>query len=150
MDWLTPSSLLCWSIIIYLAAAIVAINFYRHPHLCTLLAQSGCIFASVLSAASAFSLLISGKEKLIIVPFKSTIPFISIGMTLDSLSAFFILILSIIVCCVSIYSIGYLKHYYYKRNVSTFHALYIGFILSMMFVFTAGNAVFFFMAWEIT
>ena len=149
MDWLTPSSLLYWSIIIYLTAAIVAIFFYRHPHLCTLFAQSGCIFASALGAASALKMILFDQEKLIITPFESTVPFISISMTLDALSAFFILILSILVCCVSLYSIGYLKHYYNKRNVSAFHALYIGFILSMIFVFTAGNAVFFFIAWEI-
>ncbi len=149
MSWLTPDYLMNWSIISYLAAAIAAVVFYGRPHRCTLFAQSGCIIASVLGAASAFSTLLTGREELIISQFETSIPFISIDLKLDTLSAFFILILSILVCCVSIYSFGYIKHYYGKRNVSAFHILYIGFILSMIFVFSAGNAVFFFIAWEI-
>lgn len=149
MSWLTPDYLMNWSIIAYLAAAIAAVIFYGRPHLCTLLSQSGCIIASVLGAASALSMLLTGREKLIISQLETSIPFISIDLTLDALSAFFILILSILVCCVSIYSFGYIKHYHGKRNVSAFHILYIGFILSMIFVFSAGNAVFFFISWEI-
>ena len=70
-------------------------------------------------------------------------------MTVDALSALFILILSILTFCVSIYSIGYVAHYYGKRNVSLFNFLYSTFIVSMILVFTADNAVFFFMAWEL-
>jgi formate hydrogenlyase subunit 3/multisubunit Na+/H+ antiporter MnhD subunit len=53
-----------------------------------------------------------------------------------------------LVLCVSVYSIGYVSHYYGKRNVGLFNFLYSTFILSMFFVMTAGNAVFFFVAWE--
>lgn len=135
--------------ITYLAAAIAAIIFYKHPHYCTLFAQAGCIVASMLGAFSAVRLLLSGQEKIILHPFESSIPFISVSMTMDALSAFFILILSILTFCVSIYSIGYTAHYHRKRNVSLFHFLYSTFLLSMVLVFTADNAVFFFMAWEI-
>ena len=144
-----PENLLYISIVLFLAAAIAAIIFYRHHRLCTLFAQSGCILASVFGAAFSLAKLLSGSETLVLDPFRPTIPFLSINITIDALSAFFILILSVLVCCVSIYSIGYISHYYGKRNVSAFHVLYIAFILSMIFVFTAGNAVFFFTAWEI-
>lgn len=149
MDWFAPDYLLYGSMITYLAAAIAAIVFYKHHHYCTLSAQAGCILASVLGAVSAVRLLVSGQEKIILHPFESAIPFVSVSMTMDALSAFFILILSILTFCVSIYSIGYTAHYHGKRNVSLFHFLYSTFILSMVLVFTADNAVFFFMAWEI-
>ena len=149
MDWFAPDYLLYGSMITYLAAAIAAIVFYKHPQYCTLSAQAGCILASVLGAVSAVRLLLSGQEKIILHPFESAIPFVSVSMTMDALSAFFILILSILTFCVSIYSIGYTAHYHGKRNVSLFHFLYSTFILSMVLVFTADNAVFFFMAWEV-
>ncbi|HZK02093.1 MAG TPA: proton-conducting transporter membrane subunit, partial [Anaerovoracaceae bacterium] len=57
-------------------------------------------------------------------------------------------ILSILTICVSIYSIGYISSYYGKRKVGLFYFLYTTFILSMIFVFTSSNAIFFYMAWE--
>lgn len=149
MDWFAPDYLLYGSIILYLAAAIAAIIFYKHHQYCTRFAQAGCIIASVLGAASAVSLLLSGQEKLVLKPFEASIPYVSVSMTMDALSAFFILILSVLTFCVSIYSIGYTAHYHGKRNVGLFHFLYATFVVSMVLVFTADNAVFFFMVWEL-
>ncbi len=149
MNWFAPDYLLYGSIIIYLAAAIAAIVFYRQHRTCTLLAQLGCIAASLLGGIFSLTKLLSGSETLVLDPVRSTVPFLSLHITIDNLSAFFLLVLSILVCSVSVYSISYVSHYHGKRNVSAFHVLYISFILSMIFVFTAGSAVFFFMAWEI-
>jgi Formate hydrogenlyase subunit 3/Multisubunit Na+/H+ antiporter, MnhD subunit len=149
MNSFSADHLLYGSITVYLAAAVAAIVFYKRHSLCTLFAQSGCILASMLSAALSLTILLSKGVTLKPVPFKSSIPFLSISLRIDALSAFFILALSILVFCVSIYSISYVTHYHGKRNVSAFHILYIAFIFSMFFVFTAGNAVFFFMAWEL-
>lgn len=149
MDSFEPDSLLFASIVTYLAAGIAAIIFYKRHHLCTLFAQTLCILASVLCGASAVVLLLSGQEKTLFIPFESSIPFISIGITMDTLSAFFILILSVLTFCVSTYTFGYMEHYHGKRNVGLFHFLYAFFVLSMVLVFTADNAVFFFMTWEL-
>lgn len=149
MDWFAPDNLIYGSMITYLAAAIAAILFYKQPHNCNRFAQAGCILAAVLGAAAAVRFLLSGQDQLLLHPFESTIPYISVSMTMDALSAFFLLILSILTLCVSIYSIGYIAHYHGKRNVSLFHFLYSMFILSMMLVFTADQAIFFFMAWEV-
>jgi hydrogenase-4 component B len=114
-----------------------------------LIVQTLCLLASFQGGASAAAMLLSGRDSLVLKSFESSIPYISISMTLDALSAFFILILSILAFCVSIYSIGYTAHYHGKRNVGAFHFLYATFLLSMVFVFTADNAVFFFMAWSL-
>jgi formate hydrogenlyase subunit 3/multisubunit Na+/H+ antiporter MnhD subunit len=148
MIWYAPDYLLYGSLILYLAAAIAAIVLYRQQHFCTLFAQAGCMLASVLSGASAVGLLLGGTRSIVLKPFESAVPYISVRLSMDALSAFFILILSILTFCVSIYSIGYISHYHGKRNVALFHALYATFILSMILVFTADNAIFFFMAWE--
>ncbi len=149
MDLFVPDQLFFGSIVTYLAAAIAAILFYRRHRICTLIVQTLCLLASFQGGASAAAMLLSGRDSLVLKSFESSIPYISISMTLDALSAFFILILSILAFCVSIYSIGYTAHYHGKRNVGAFHFLYATFLLSMVFVFTADNAVFFFMAWEL-
>lgn len=149
MNWFAPEGLLYGSIVFYLAAAIAALVLYRQHRLCTLIAQSLCILASVLGIASTLTLLLSGREQAALAPFRSSIPFLTVSITMDLLSAFFVLMLSILVFCVSIYSLGYTAHYHGKRSVGLFHFLYSTFILSMILVFTADNAIFFFMAWEI-
>jgi len=149
MNWLIPDHLLYGSILTYLAAAIAAIIFYRHNRLCTLSAQLFCILASVLGAASAVCFLLSTQEKIILKLYESAVPNLSISITMDALSAFFVLILSVLTFSVSIYSVSYAAHYHGTRNVSLLHFLYSTFILSMIFVFTADNAIFFFIAWEL-
>ncbi len=149
MDELTPHHLLYSSICLYLAAAFAAILFSRYHKLCTLVVQTLCITASVAGGFSAVSQLLSGKESFSFIPFEASVPYLSFSLTLDSLSSLFILSLSVLTLCVSIYSIGYASHYHGNRNVGLFHFLYAFFILSMVLVFTADNAIFFFLSWEI-
>jgi hydrogenase-4 component B len=90
-----------------------------------------------------------GNAAITLIKFSSSVPFLAVDITIDNLSAFFLLGLSVLVLCVSVYSLGYISHYYGKRNVGLFNFLYATFILSMFLVITAGNAVFFFVVWEI-
>lgn len=149
MFLLTPDNLLYISIVLFLVAAVAAIVFYRHQRFCIVLSQVLCIVAALFSGASSSTQLLTGNGDLMMEPLYTTVPFLSLSMTMDDLSAFFVLILSVLTLCVSVYSIGYLSHYQGKRNVGLFNFLYALFILSMLFVFTADNAIFFFMAWEI-
>ncbi len=148
MGMFESDSLLCLTIIIYLAAAVAALVFSGQQRFSVLLAQGLCMLAGISGAASALVFLLSGSESFHLQLFSSPIPFLSMGITFDGLSAFFILILSILVFCVSLYSVGYLSHYLGKRNISTYQLLYVLFILSMLLVFVAGNGILFFMAWE--
>lgn len=82
----------------------------------------------------------------------STIPLPSlfkVSFNIDALSAFFILIISLITLFCSIYGFGYLKHYYKKYNIGAFGFFYNLFILGMLLVVTASNGIFFLIAWEI-
>lgn len=92
--------------------------------------------------------IISGDGLIHFELFQSTLSFLDLEVKIDGLSALFLIMLSILTVCVSVYSIGYISHYYGKRNVGLFNFLYITFILSMIFVFTSSNAVFFYIAWE--
>lgn len=92
--------------------------------------------------------LASYSTKLTILTFQSSIPFITINSQVDKLSAFFLLILSIVAFATSIYSVGYISKYYNKRNTVLLNCLMSTFILALFFVFTASNVIWFFIAWE--
>ena len=107
-----------------------------------------CIAASCLGAAASVGKIFSVTGSLKLLVFHSVVPFISLEMTIDNLSAFFLLALSVLVFSVSIYSIGYISHYNGRRNIGLFNFLYTTFILSMIGVLTASNTVFFYICWE--
>ncbi|KUO49855.1 MAG: formate hydrogenlyase [Desulfitibacter sp. BRH_c19] len=136
------------TILLYLCAAVISLVLMKNHKLVNIVSNIICIAAALLGTAASIIQIISGHDVINLAIFDSQIPFISINLVIDHLSAFFVLGLSILVLCVSIYSIGYNSHYYDKRNVGLYNFLYATFILSMFLVITAGNAVFFFIAWE--
>lgn len=144
----TTVNLLRCSIYLFLSAASLALILLKWHKLCNIVSNIICIVASISGLIAATIHLLTGEEKMVVASFKPTIPMLAFNIILDRLSAFFILGLCILVLSVSIYSIGYVSHYYGKRNVGLFNFLYSTFILSMLMVMTAGNAVFFFIAWE--
>jgi hydrogenase-4 component B len=78
----------------------------------------------------------------------SGVPLLDIGMRLDPLSAIFTLALGVVAIAVSIYSFGYTSSFTSNR------AAILGFffnleLLSLSLVFTASNALFFLIAWEV-
>ncbi|MFA6503454.1 MAG: proton-conducting transporter membrane subunit [Patescibacteria group bacterium] len=79
----------------------------------------------------------------------NTFPLFSVSLTVDKLSAFFIFVISAIALFCSIYGYGYVKHYYGKYSIGTLGFFYNLFIIGMLLVVTASNAIFFLIAWEI-
>ena len=136
------------SILLFAIGALVALALGKKDRLCNLVSNSICIAAGLLLMVASAMKLLSGSDLIQIELFQSSLPFLTLEMKIDNLSALFLMILSVLTICVSIYSMGYISHYYGKRHVGLFNFLYITFILSMIFVFTSSNAVFFYMAWE--
>lgn len=137
------------AVFVYLFGAVVSLVLMRKPRLCNIISHS--IFMVASSFLMVFSVLqiFSQESSTNISLFQSPMPLISTNIRIDSLSAFFLLVLSILVFCVSLYSMGYISHYYGKRNVGLFTFLYGMFVLSMIFVLTSSNAIFFYLAWEL-
>jgi len=75
--------------------------------------------------------------------------FLNFAFVVDKLSAFFILVISITTLAVSIYSLGYVREYFGKKNIGYLGFLYNIFILSMILVVTANNVVMFLIVWEL-
>jgi len=68
---------------------------------------------------------------------------------LDYLSSFFLLVVSLLGCTVSLYSIGYTNQFTQRGKTGSFLFLYNMLLLSMIGVVTAANAVLFLIMWEV-
>ena len=104
--------------------------------------------ASLLTLVAAFDVLWSGTMRLSL-PFATPfggVPLLEVSV--DKLSAFFLVTISVLVLAVSAYSIGYVRDYRGRYSIALFGVLFNVFFLSMVLVVTAANALFFLIMWE--
>ena len=131
--------------VFYLVGATSAVILNKKDRLCSytsfmsaaIAALLGIIFSISVIFGDTFSYDLSGGS------------YLKFGFFIDRLSAFFILVISISVLAVSIYSTGYVREYFGKKNIGYLGFLYNIFILSMVFVASADNAVMFLIVWEL-
>lgn len=77
-------------------------------------------------------------------------PFGNVIFTIDNLSAFFVIVISVISTLISIYSIGYLKPYVNKGKKISSHCLFLPILTAaMLMVVTVQNALLFLVIWEL-
>jgi hydrogenase-4 component B len=81
--------------------------------------------------------------------FPSLIPYVRFTVRLDPLGLFFGLIVSLLGLALSVYSLGYGRGFYGRKNVGVLGAFFNVLLLATTLVFLASNAFFFLMAWEI-
>jgi hydrogenase-4 component B len=74
---------------------------------------------------------------------------VKITVRLDALSAFFLVIVSLLGVAVSIYSIGYARGYLGRKNAGVLGAFYNGMLLATTLLFVAANIWVFLIAWEL-
>ena len=80
---------------------------------------------------------------------QSGVPFLTYGFRLDPLSAYFNLILGLLAVAISVYSFGYLRPMKESKTAGILGFFYNLFLLSLTAVFSASNAFFFLIAWEV-
>src|SRR5881397_3203403 len=89
----------------------------------------------------------SANEPVQLLP--SLIPYVQFTVRLDPLAAFFGLIVSLLGLALSLYSLGYARGFYGRKSVGVLGAFFNALLLATNLVFTADNAFFFLIAWEI-
>ena len=132
-------------IVFYLTGASSSLILNRNDRLCTYTAFISAAIASLIGILFSISVIFGDTYKFDL----PGSPFLANGIFIDNLSAFFILVISIAVFAVSIYSIGYVREYFGKKNIGYLGLLYNLFILSMILVVSANNAVMFLIVWEV-
>ncbi len=139
------NSLFYGVILFFLIGAILSIVFNKRDRLSTYISFMSAAIASVFGVIFSLSVIFGETFSLSI----SGSSFLNFGFFVDRLSAFFFLVISIAVFAVSIYSTGYMREYYGKKNIGYLGFLYNIFILSMILVVSANNAIMFLIVWEL-
>lgn len=123
----------------------------RKSKYCAPVAFGVAALAALLGALLAASVLLGTGFQLAIPAHYQfgNMSFTALSFTLDRLSAFFVLAISVVGFAVAVYSIGYVREYEGKYSIGLLGAIFNLFLLSMILVVTAGNAVLFLVVWEV-
>jgi hydrogenase-4 component B len=133
----------------YAAAAAVALLFQKKERLATASTFGLGAIGATAGLLAAIARLVFGDDRSSIRILPSGVPFIDFTIRLDALGAFFLLIISVLALSLSIYSLGYVRTYFGRKNVGILGAFFNTLLLATTLVFLADNAFFFLIAWEI-
>ena len=143
-----PLKVVLWAYVVGMAASLLAL---RRDRAATLLGFGSSSVAGLAGVWAAITVLTSpgsiGPVTFELWP--SIVPSVSLSLKLDALGAYFVLILSLLGLALSIYSFGYVRGFYGRKSVGLLAAFYNALLLSTTLVFTAANAFFFLIVWEI-
>jgi hydrogenase-4 component B len=133
--------------IAWLAGAAASLALWGRPAGARRVACGAALAGSLLDLAASALALFSASPTVIGLPFGN--PAFTWAVCLDPLSAFFSLTLGALASAVSLYSFGYLRQMEGRRNLGAFGFFYNLLLLSVALVFTASNAFFFLVVWEV-
>jgi hydrogenase-4 component B len=151
MDQLSSTILLKAALWVYLGSGLGSLLALRKERLANLLGFGGAAVGGLFGTSAALAFLLSGggNQSSTFDLWTSLIPYIQLTVKLDALGAFFLLILSVLAVTLSVYSLGYVPAFFGRKNVGVLGAFYNGLLLATTLVFTASNAFFFLIAWEL-
>jgi len=149
---ISPTTLLVLALLGYIAGGLAGLAFCRHEKLAnfcsfgcgTLAALCGTV-ACIMSLATGATTVASLQLQLL----PTLIPYVQFTISLDPLSAFFGLLVSLLSFALSLYSLGYARGFYGRKNVGVLGAFFNLLLLATTLVVMADNAFFFLMVWEI-
>lgn len=134
-------------IVVWLAGAMASLALWRQPAAARRVTCGAALAGSLLDLAASAAAIFSGSPAVIGLPFGN--PVFTWAVRLDPLSAYFNVTLAVLAAAVSLYSFGYLREMEGRRNLGAFGFFFNLLLLSLALVFTASNAFFFLVAWEV-
>ena len=120
---------------------------HRRPHVQNVLAHGGALLGAVGGVVVGVMGLAADSPFVFSLP--STLPLLSYAVRLDPLSAFFVLVISLVGVAVSVFALGYVREFYGRHSIGALGALYNAFLFSMTLVVLADDGFFFLVVWEI-
>lgn len=134
-------------IIVSLAGAVLSAFLGKRERVARLVSFGAAAISSLLGLAVSLEVLLGGSVVTLAIP--TSVPALGhFSLVVDSLSAYFLLAISILAFCVSVYSIGYTKEYEGRYSTGAMGFVFNVFLLSLVLVVTASNAVLFLIVWE--
>lgn len=132
---------------VFVIGAVVSLLLQKNPLLANL---TSSIFAIVGSfTAVMFSGWVLATQKSLFVEYQTSFPLLNLTIYIDSLSAFFLLIISTVSLVSSIYGLKYMEQYAKSYSLGAFGFFYNLFIASLLLVTTASNGLYFLLVWEL-
>jgi len=132
----------------YGVGAVSSFGLTRFPRMASLAGFSGALIGSLAGCLAALTGMNPGASPaLTILP--ASMPLFRFSVQLDPLAAFFTLVISLLGLALSIYSYGYVTHYYGVKNVGSLAGFFNLLLLATTLVFCADNVVFFLIALEL-
>ena len=148
---ISPTTLLPLALVGYVLGSVAGLLFLRHEKLANFFSFGCATMAAGCGAVACAMSLAAGATaaplQLQLIP--TLIPYVQFTISLDPLSAFFGLIVSLLGFALSFYSLGYARGFYGRKNVGVLGAFFNLLLLATTLVFMADNAFFFLIAWEI-
>ncbi len=139
--------LLLLSLVCLAGGGVLSLALQRRGLFAHLAGAAGGMAGGAFGAVAALILLFDGKSRDLSLPW--TTAGINFSLHLDSLAAFFLLPIFILVFCGAFYAVSYLDAAQEGQRVS-FHWLFFNMLAaSMAMVVTAANGLVFLMAWEV-
>jgi hydrogenase-4 component B len=142
------SKLLVGALIGYSSGAIGAVLLARHDRAANLVAFGATILGSAAALLASFITLLGGPEFQFEL-FPSPIPLLHVAVQFDALSAFFTMIVSLLGLAIALYSLGYIRGFYGRKNVGALGFFFNALLLATTLVVCADNAFFFLLVWEL-
>jgi hydrogenase-4 component B len=134
-------------IVVWLAGAMASLALWRQPSAARRVGCGTALGGSLLVLVGSAAAIFSGSSAGISLPFGN--PVFSWAIRMDPLSAYFNVTLAALAAAVSLYSFGYLRPMEGRRNLGAFGFFFNLLLLSLALVFSASNAFFFLVAWEV-
>src|ERR1035437_2901070 len=132
----------------YAVGAFGSLASWRKPALARYLCCGSALAGAILEGCAAILGLLQGTPVRWSIP--SGIPLFVYSFSYDALAGFFNLALAVLVAAVAVYSFSYLKEFEGRRNIGIFGLLFHLLLLSLTIIFTAANAYFFLIGWEVS
>ncbi|HWI59902.1 MAG TPA: hydrogenase 4 subunit B [Bacillota bacterium] len=146
-----PSSLLLYKLTLcgYSLGLVGSLLAVRREKAANLVGFGSAILAALCGIGTALVALINREENAAFELLPALVPYVRWTVRLDPLGVFFLLILSALALALSLYSLGYVRGFYGRKNVGILAAFYNALLLATTLVFTAANAFMFLIAWEL-
>ena len=145
------STFLHLSLLLYVVGAVAGLLFLGRPRLANLFSFGLATVAALCQGLSCLMALVGGtaatNASARLIP--SMVPYVEFTVRQDPLGAFFGIIVSLLGLALSIYSLGYARGFYGRKNVGVLGSFFNVLLLSTTLVFLADNAFFFLMTWEV-
>jgi hydrogenase-4 component B len=134
------------AMVLFMIGGGVSLALRKHYHYANITGHTTLLIGSLCSMSVGIKALIQGEQ--VKLQF-GWLPYSYFDLYIDGIGAFFISVISVVSLFVAIYAIGYTREYYGRHNIGWLAGLVNIFVLAMLVVTTANNAIVFLVAWEL-